>query len=85
MVDAQAGLIRVDRESDELTHALRNPKHRGRTRGKGVGVLWKEGFSQNKDPYGYKSRKRKKDREADWIGNIEHELDDMKRMMHELC
>jgi hypothetical protein len=27
MEDAQAGLIRVDRENDELTHALGNPKH----------------------------------------------------------
>jgi hypothetical protein len=84
MKDAQVGLIRVDRENDELTHALGNPKHTGRTRGKGAGVLWKEGFSQHKDPYGYKSRKRKKDREADQIGKVEHELADMKRMMHQL-
>jgi hypothetical protein len=31
MGDAQAGLIRVDRENDELTHALENPEHIGRT------------------------------------------------------
>jgi hypothetical protein len=49
------------------------------------GVPWKEGFSQHEDPYGYKSRKRKKDREADQIDNVERELANMKRMMHELC
>jgi hypothetical protein len=43
--DAQAGLIRVDQENNKLTHALGNPKHTGRTRGKGAGVPWKEGFS----------------------------------------
>jgi hypothetical protein len=31
MEDAQAGLIRVDRENDELTHALKNPEHTGQT------------------------------------------------------
>jgi hypothetical protein len=45
MEDAQAGLIRVDRENDKMTHALRNPEHTGRTRGKGAGVPWKQGFS----------------------------------------
>jgi hypothetical protein len=84
MEDAQAGLIQVNRENDELTHALGNPEHTGRTRGKGVGIPWKEGFSQHKDLYGYKSRKRKKDREADRIGKVERELADMKRMMHQL-
>jgi hypothetical protein len=84
MEDAQAGLIHVDRENDELTHALGNPEHTGRTRVKGAGVPWKEGFSQQEDPYGYKSRKRKKDREADRIGNVERELADMKSMIHQL-
>ena len=45
MADAQAGVYRVDRENDELTRALGNPQHPGRTRGKGAGVSWKEGFS----------------------------------------
>jgi hypothetical protein len=84
MEDAQAGLIRVDRENDELTHALGNPEHTGRTRGKCAGVPWKEGFPQHEDPYGYKSCKRKKDREVDRIGKVERELADMKRMMHQL-
>jgi hypothetical protein len=29
MEDAQAGLIRVNRENDKLTHALGNPEHTG--------------------------------------------------------
>jgi hypothetical protein len=45
---------------------------------------WKEGFSQHEDLYSYKSRKRKKDQEADRIGKVERELADMKRMMHQL-
>ena len=31
MAEAQAGLYRVDRENDELTKALGNPEHLGRT------------------------------------------------------
>jgi hypothetical protein len=49
MDNAQAGLYRVDRENNELTHTLGNPKHTGRTPGKGVSVTWKEGFSQHED------------------------------------
>jgi hypothetical protein len=40
--------------------------------------------NSNKYPYGYKSRKRKKDREADRIGKVERELADMKSMIHQL-
>ena len=46
-----------NRENDELTRALGNPEHPGRTRGKGV-VPWYEGFSDwNAD---YRSRARRK-------------------------
>jgi hypothetical protein len=31
MEDDQEGLIHVDRDNDELTHALENPEHTGRT------------------------------------------------------
>ena len=65
MADAAAGKYKVDRENDELTRALGNPEKGGRVRGRGPGVLWKEGFSQNEHRYGYKSRKRRKEREAD--------------------
>ena len=75
---------RSNRENDELTRALGNPEHGGRVRGRGVGVSWKEGFSQDEDRYGYKSRKRKKDREADQIASIQRELAGLKKQMAEV-
>ena len=46
-----------NRENDELTRALGNPEHPGRTRGMGV-IPWYEGFSDWNDDY--RSRARKK-------------------------
>ena len=43
--EARARVFTPNRENDELTRALGNPEHPGRTRGKGV-VLWYEGFSE---------------------------------------
>ena len=34
--EARTGVFTPNREKDELTHALGNPEHPGRTRGKGV-------------------------------------------------
>ena len=84
MADAAAGKYRVDREKDELTRALGNDEKPGRVRGRGPGVSWKEGFSADKDRYGYRSRKRKKDREADQIANIQRELSDVKKTLTEV-
>ena len=42
--DARKGVFTPNRENDELTRALGNLEHPGRTRGKGV-VPWYEGFS----------------------------------------
>ena len=54
---ARTGVFTPNRENDELTRALKNLEHPGRTRGKGV-VLWFEGFAdRNAD---YRSRARKK-------------------------
>jgi hypothetical protein len=41
--DVRAGRVKVDREIDELTMALKNPEHPGCCRGFGV-VPWKFGF-----------------------------------------
>ena len=84
MADAAAGLYQVNRENDELTRALGNLEHGGRVRGRGVGVSWKEGFSQHEDRYGYKSRKRKKDWDGDRIGNLEHEVAGMRKIVEDL-
>ena len=62
IADAKKGIFIPERENDELTRALKNPEHPGRTRGIGV-VPWYEGFAEYKDTY--KSRERKKKLEAD--------------------
>ena len=41
---AQQGTFVLDREKDELTMALGNPEHPGRTRGTPGSVPWKAGF-----------------------------------------
>ena len=55
--EARTGVFQPNRENDELTRALGNPEHPGRTRGKGA-IPWYEGFSDwNAD---YRTRARKK-------------------------
>ena len=50
-------MFEPNRENDELTRALGNPEHPGRTRGMGT-IPWYEGFSDwNAD---YRTRARKK-------------------------
>ena len=46
-----------DREKDELTMALGNPEHPGRTRGMPGSVSWKDGFP---DAGGYKCQERRR-------------------------
>ena len=55
--EARSGVFQPNIENDELTRALGNPEHPGRTRGKGI-VPWYEGFSEwNAN---YRSRARRK-------------------------
>ena len=54
---AQQGTFVPDREKDELTMALGNPEHPGRTRGTPGSIPWKVGFP---DAGGYKSQERRK-------------------------
>ena len=84
MRDAQEGKIKFNRENDALTKALGNPEHGGRVRGKGA-IPWSVGFSQDDDPYGYRSRKRKTDRDADFMGKLASEIHDLKQMVYELA
>ena len=83
MTQAQEGLIKFNREKDALTTALGNDEHGGRVRGKGK-VPWKVGFSQDNDPYCYRSRKRKTDRDADLMTKFASELHELKQTEHEL-
>jgi len=51
------GSFKPDEEKDELTYALRTPKHIGCVRGIGV-VPWKHGFSADIQTYRSQSRKK---------------------------
>ena len=50
-------MFEPNRENDELTRALGNPEHPGRTQGKGV-IPWYEGFSEWNDDYRTRARKK---------------------------
>ena len=54
---AQQGTFFPDTKNDELTMALGNPEHPGRTRGMPGSVPWKAGFP---DADGYKCQERRK-------------------------
>ena len=54
---AHAGTFIPDRENDELTMALGNPEHPGRTRGTPGSLPWRAGFP---DAGGYKCHDRRK-------------------------
>jgi DNA-binding transcriptional MerR regulator len=60
--DVRAGIVKVDREIDELTMALKNPEHPGRCRVFGV-VPWEFGFRG--DIATYRSRRRRREREEE--------------------
>jgi len=64
----QSGEFRPNREQDELTYALENPEHDGRTRGYGA-VLWLYSFEADQETY--RSHQRKKDKEAERIHWLE--------------
>ena len=63
MEEVEAGEFHPDREKDELSRALGNPEHSGRTRGTEGSVPWNYGFPDCSDTY--RSRGRKKKEEAD--------------------
>ena len=48
----------ADRDRDELTYALGNKEHPGRTRGVGTSVSWKKGFQEHAATYRSRSRKK---------------------------
>ncbi len=74
------GTLRPDREKDELTLALQNLEHPGRTRGKGV-LPWKYGFKE--DIHTYRSRMRsKRDTEAKII-DLEYRVSTYEARMQE--
>jgi hypothetical protein len=67
----QEGSFHPDRENGELTKALKNKEHPGRTRGFGPYVPWKIGFSGDDDTY--RSRSRSKKQHADRLHKFERD------------
>ena len=65
------GTFQPDREKVELTYALQNLEHPGRTRGKGV-VPWKFGFKDYIESY--RSRQRRKNEEREHLQRLEEQL-----------
>ena len=63
--------MQSDREKNELTYALQNSEHPGRTWGKGV-VPWKYGFGDYIDTY--RSRDRRKNEERQHLRRLEEQL-----------
>ena len=79
ITEVRAGTFQPERENDELTHALGNPEHPGRTRGKGADVPWRTGFSEWNDSC--RSRQRKEKQEADRFQKIERKNDELERIL----
>ena len=64
--EARSGVFQPNRENDELTRALGNPEHPGRTRGKGA-IPWYEGFSDwNTDYRTVRERRLRRRRRGRW-------------------
>jgi hypothetical protein len=59
--DKEKGAFAPSREKDELTLALGNPEHTGRTRGLGKRASWKHGFIEDRHMH----KKHGRDRESD--------------------
>ena len=78
--EADSGVFKPNREKDELTYALENPEHGGRTRGYGA-VPWLHAFPADKDTY--RSRQRKKDEEAERIRALEQFVDESRQALLE--
>jgi len=64
----QSGEFSRNKKQNELTYALENPKHGGCMRGYGA-VPWLHSFEAHRQTY--RSRQRKKDKEAEWIRRLE--------------
>ncbi|KAK1670452.1 hypothetical protein QYE76_058611 [Lolium multiflorum] len=69
--DVEEGRFQPDRENDELTRALGNKEHGGRTRGTEGSVPWNIGFPAERKRFPDKSHERRKARETDRIATLE--------------
>jgi hypothetical protein len=72
--DVEEGRFHPERVNDELTRALGNDEHLGRTRTTPGSKPWKLGFPVKRKKFPDRSRQRRKEREADRMSLIEEEL-----------
>jgi hypothetical protein len=72
--DVEEGRFHPEREKDELTRALGNDEHPGRTRTTPGSKPWKLGFPVERKKFLDRSRQRRKERKADRMSLIEQEL-----------
>ncbi|KAK1686030.1 hypothetical protein QYE76_046878 [Lolium multiflorum] len=82
--DVREGRFHPERENDELTCALGNNEHGGRTRGTTGSVLWKYGFPEERKRFPDKSNERRKAREADRISSLEESVSVLRAQIHEV-
>jgi hypothetical protein len=68
------GRFHPERENDELTRALVNKEHIGRTRGTTGSIPWKYGFPEERKRFPDKSHERRKAREEDRIASLEESV-----------
>jgi hypothetical protein len=76
---AQSGQWQPKRDKDELTFALENPEHSGRTRGYGE-LSWEHAFPLDRDAY--RSRQRKKE-EIERLRSLEEQVLQQREEIHQ--
>ena len=79
--DVEEGRFQPERENDELTRALGNKEHGGRTRGTEGSVPWKYGFPAERKRFPDKSHERRKARETDRLANLEEGMSTMQAQL----
>jgi hypothetical protein len=82
ITEVQEGTFKPDRENDELTKALKNKEHTGRTRCLGSAIPWRSGFTEDSQTYRSRERakKRKAQEEATWIESLERQQAELREM-----
>jgi hypothetical protein len=75
-------MFQPDRENDELTKALKNKEHTGRTRGLGSAIPWRSRFAEDSQTYRRRERakKRKAQEEATRTESLERQQAELREM-----
>jgi hypothetical protein len=75
-------MFQLDREYDDLTKALKNKEHTGRTWGLASAILWRSGFTEDSQTYRSRERakKQKAQEEATRIESLERQQAELREM-----